>query len=283
MTLCVAAACQDHGKPRIVLATDWRAETSSASGDIQDKLYCISGNIAVLVAGAVSRAVELRDTYKQFLQRREAEQAKKPDNEKEPITAANLIDILRTPLVIFKNKLANEYIGLKYGMTYKAFLSAVSKKDIPDGIAEKELAAVGRISFGCCLIILLFLDKEPYLLRIDEDGSLESCEHFAAIGSGQDIANGVLFQREHEYKDSLSRTIYCVYEAMKLGAIAPGVGEYFTLDVLYPEKEKGKEVYGEWLNKKGQAFMENEFKKRGPKAFSNFPRLPEKCLEKFSQ
>jgi hypothetical protein len=29
--------------------------------------------------------------------------------------------------------------------------------------------------------------------------------------------------------------------------------------------------------------MDREFKKRGPKTFSNFPRLPEKCLEKFAQ
>ena len=283
MTLCVAAACEERGKPRIVIATDWRAETTVASGDIQDKLYWISGNIAVLVAGTVSRAVELRDTYKQFLARRERDESAKPDGEKEPITAANLIDIFKAPLVIFKNKLANEYIGLKYGMTYRAFLSAIARNKIPKSMAEKELADVGRFNFDCCLIILLFLDKNPYILRVDDDGSLESWESFAAIGSGQDIASSVLFQREHESDDSLSRAIYCVYEAMTLGSIAPGVGEFFTLDVLYPPGEKAREVQGNWLNKKGQAFMGRQFKKRGPKPFANFPRLPDGCLEKFTQ
>jgi 20S proteasome alpha/beta subunit len=283
MTLCVAAACRDKGKPRIVIATDWRAEGSVASGDIQDKLYWIDDDIAVLIAGTVSRAVELRDTYKQYFADRKKREDKKPENEQEPITAANLIDVFKNPLVIFKNKLANEYIGLKYGMTYKSFLSAIAKKEIPDSVAEKELSEIKRISFDCCLIILLFLDKRPWILRIYEDGSLESCESFAAIGSGEDLANSVLFQREVEEDDPIGRVIYCVYEAMKLGAIAPGVGEFFTLDVLYPQGEMGKNVHGHWLNKKGQRFMERQFKRRGPKPFTNFPKLPEKCLENFTQ
>jgi len=230
-----------------------------------------------------ARAVELRDTYKQFLARREKNEAAKPDNEKEPITADNLIDVFKAPLVIFKNKLANEYIGLKYGMTYKAFLSATAKKEIPESVAEKEFADIKRLNFDCCLIILLFLGRRPYILRIDDDGSLESCESFAAIGSGQDIASSVLFQREHEDNDPLSRGVYCVYEAMKLGAIAPGVGEFFTLDVLYPPGEKDKKVYSLWLNKKGQKFMEAQFKKRGPKPFIRFPRMPDDCLKRFAQ
>lgn len=282
MTLCVAAACQERGKPRIVLATDWRAETAIASGDTQDKLYWIGGNIAALIAGSVSRAVELLDTYKQFLQKREKEQKDKSEKDRDPIIASNLTDVFKAPLVIFKNKLANEYIGLKYGMTYKSFLSAIAREEIPATVAEKELDRIGRLSIDCCLIILLFLDRTPHILRVSDEG-LESSENFAAIGSGENIADSVLFQREHEARNSLSKTIYIVYEAMRLGAIAPGVGEYFTLDVLYPPGEKGKEMQGLWLNKQGEAFMEREFKRRGPKSFSNFPHLPDKYLEKFTQ
>lgn len=282
MTLCVAAACQERGKPRIVLATDWRAETSIASGDTEDKLYWIGSNVAVLIAGTVSRAVELVDTYEQFFQSREKEQKEKSEKDREPIAASNLIDLFKTPLIIFKNKLANEYVGVKYGMTYKAFLSGIAKKEIPPSVAEKELDTIGRLSIDCCLIVLLFLDRKPRILRVSDQG-VESSANFAAIGSGEEIANSVLFQREHESQYSLSKTIYCVYEAMRLGAIAPGVGEYFTLDVLYPPGEKGKEVHALWLNRKGEAFMEREFKKRGPKKFSNFPTLPDRYLQKFNQ
>lgn len=81
----------------------------------------------------------------------------------------------------------------------------------------------------------------------------------------------------------MGRVIYCVYEAMRLGRIAPGVGDFFTLNVLYPQGEMGKTVHGHWLNKKGERFMEAQFKKRGPTLFTNFPKLPNKCLENFTQ
>lgn len=283
MTLCVAAACIENRRPRIVIATDWRAETSVASADTQDKLYWIDDNIPVLIAGTVSRAIELKDTYRQFLEERKKKEDAKPVDERTPITSSNLIDVFKTPLVIFKNKLANEHIGLKYGMTYKAFLSAVSRKEIPLTLAVEELNNIAKLDFDCCLILMMFIKKDTYILKVHSDGSLESCENFAAIGSGEDIASSVLFQREQEADDSKSRTIYCVYEAMRLGSIAPGVGEFFTLDVLYPQGEKAKTVYGEWLNKKGQKFMGAHFKRRGPKPFTNFPRLPDNCLEKFTQ
>lgn len=279
MTLCVAAACQDRGKPRIVIATDWRAETGNAGGDIQDKLFWINDRIGVLVAGTVSRAVELRNTYKQYFAKLENEQKAKPEKDRELITEANVLDVFKFPLVVFKNKLANEYIGIKYGMTYDAFLGAISRKEIPESIAEKEINNIGRIDPDCSLIILFFLEKTPYILKV-VDGELESCENFAAIGSGEDIANSVLFQREHESDSTLSKTIYRVYECMKLGAIAPGVGEEFTLDVLYPPGEKSEGIYGEWLNSKGKRFMEREFRNRGPKPFTKFPQLPTGCLRK---
>jgi 20S proteasome alpha/beta subunit len=283
MTLCVAAACIENRKPRIVIATDWRAETSVASADTQDKLYWIDDNIPVLIAGTVSRAIELKDTYRQFLEERKKKEDAKLEHERTPITRSNLIDVFKIPTVIFKNKLATEHIGLKYGMTYKAFLSAVARKEIPPTIAVRELNDIAKLDFDCCLILMMFVGKEPYILKVHSDGTLESCEHFAAIGSGEDIASSVLFQREQESDDSKSRTIYCVYEAMRLGAIAPGVGEFFTLDILYPQGEKEKTVHGEWLNHKGQKFMQQQFKQRGPKPFARFPRLPDGCLEKFTQ
>lgn len=67
---------------------------------------------------------------------------------------------------------------------------------------------------------------------------------------------------------------------MKLGSIAPGVGKEHTINVLYPQGEKGKEVYGEVLTHKGIRFMERQFHRVGPKNFLKFPKLPNGCLEK---
>ena len=68
MTLCVAAACRDGKKERIVIGTDWRIESEMAAGaDIQDKLYWVNDDMPMLVSGDVTRSIELRDAYKVLL------------------------------------------------------------------------------------------------------------------------------------------------------------------------------------------------------------------------
>jgi hypothetical protein len=66
MTLCIAAICQDRGKPRIVVGTDWKASTGEASAENQDKLRWVTDDIPMLLAGTVSRAIELQAVYRQF-------------------------------------------------------------------------------------------------------------------------------------------------------------------------------------------------------------------------
>jgi hypothetical protein len=117
-------------------------------------------------------------------------------------------------------------------------------------------------------------ERVPRILKVDSDGTLEIVESFAAIGSGSPVAESVLFQREHVDDDVLGASLYHVYEAMKLGSIAPGVGKDFTINVLYPPDQENPHLHGDVLNNKGMAVMEKEFRKRGPKSFTNFPRLP---------
>jgi hypothetical protein len=66
VTLCIAAACHDEKhRDRVVVGTDWMGTGEIAAGaDIQDKLYWVNDDIAVLVSGVVTRAVELRDAYR---------------------------------------------------------------------------------------------------------------------------------------------------------------------------------------------------------------------------
>jgi hypothetical protein len=274
MTLCVAAHCHDRGNPRIVIATDWRAETSDAGGDVQDKLLWIGPNIPVLIAGTISRAIELRNTILQYFEERE--KRKLP-----PFKLNDVPDILRIPVVRFKRKLVTEYLGLKFGTSYAEFFDAIGTQKIPEQVAIEQLKVIQDIDQECCLIICMFMDdKTPCVVRIDANGTLEVAHSFVTIGSGSTIADGVLFQREHDDAHPLGSTLYHVYEAMKLGSIAPGVGKEFTLDVLHPPDADHKEVWGEMLSKKGKAFFEAQFKKRGPKPFTNFVKLPNGILEK---
>lgn len=271
MTLCIAAACQERTKPRIVIATDWRTENGIAGAEIQDKLYWIGKNVAVMIAGTISRAIELKNTYVQFFEERERRNL--------PTTKANVIDVFKAPTIAYKRKLANEYTGLKYGLRYSEFLRSIAANQIPAEVAARVLSEIEKLEFDCELLLCFFLEGDSYILQVESDGSINVCESFGAIGSGSYIAESALFQREHEPDSTLGAGLYHVFEAMKLGTIAPGVGPDHTIDVLYPQGERDLEVSGYWLNDNGKKFMEREFKRRGPEKFSNFKKLPDDILD----
>ena len=273
MTLCVAAACQDRGKSRVVIATDWKASAGIATAEIQDKLYWITDDIPVLIAGTVTRAIELKDTYKQYL---EAVAAAQPSPIQ--IKPQDLSDFIKEPIKLFRRKLAEEYVSKKFGMNYDSFRTAVGKDEIPESVAIETFADLAKIDLECQLIIIIFSDGQPFIFRVDSDGTVENCEHFATIGSGSYIAEGVLYQRTHEDSMPLGPTVYQVFEAMKLGSIAPDVGKEHTINVLYPPGELRKTVVGEALTDRAQTFLERQFKKFGPKPFKRLP-LPPKSLE----
>lgn len=271
MTLCIAAACQHRGKPRVVIATDWKVSTMSATAEIQDKLYWINDNIPVLIAGTISRAVELKDTYQNYFERLSK---KKP-----PLKGSDLPDVMKRPLGIYKQKLANEHVSIRLGLTYREFLYAIGKNQIPSSISTEVLNDISRISLQCQLIIMVFVGRDPFIFRVDDDGTLHSFDNFAAIGSGGPIAEGVLYQREQESKMTLGRTIYHVFEAMKLGSIASDVGQEHTINVLYPPGEREKDVSVDLLSEKAKQFLKRQFGKLGPKPFCNMP-LPNGFFER---
>jgi hypothetical protein len=93
-----------------------------------------------------------------------------------------------------------------------------------------------------------------------------------------DIAECMLAYREHEADTHLGRAIYHVYEAWKIGAVAPGVGKkHCLISVFYPPK-KGKTITSKRVSEKGMKFLERRFRELGPKDFFQFP-LPENFLE----
>lgn len=271
MTLCIAASCQDRRKPRVVIATDWKVSIQSATAEIQDKLYWIDDNTPALIAGTISRAVELKDTYRNHFERL----GKRKSSPK----ASNLPDMMKRPVGIYKQKLANEYVSLRLGLTYREFLEAVGKNQIPGAVSADIFDEISRISLQCQLIIVVFVGRDPYIYRIDDDGNSHSCDNFAAIGSGSLIAEGVLYQREQESKMTLGRTLYHVFEAMKLGSIASDVGKEHTINIFYPPGEKQKDVAGDCLSEKAKAFLERKFDNLGPRKFSNMP-LPKGFFER---
>ena len=163
-----SAACQDRGRERVVIATDWKASAGIATAEIQDKLYWITDDIPVLIAGTVTRAIELKDTYKQYFEHLTAQA------QPFQIKQTDLNDLLKEPIKIFRRKLAEEYLSQKFAPNYDTLRAAVGKNEIPESVAIGAFADIAKIDLDCSLIIIVFSDRQPYIFRIDSDGSVEN-------------------------------------------------------------------------------------------------------------
>jgi hypothetical protein len=276
MSLCIAAACQDRGKARVVIATDWKASAGIAAAEIQDKLYWIGDYMPVLIAGTITRAIELKDTYKQYLAILGSAQPAQIQ-----VKLEDLSDFIKEPIKIFRRKLVEEHMARKFGLNYDTFRTAVGKGEIPESVAIEAFTDIAKIDLDCQLIIIVFIDRQPSIFKINMDGTIEDCENFATIGSGTYIAESVLYQRKQDSRLPLGPSVYHVFEAMKLGSIAPGVGEEHTINVLYPPGERRNDVVGEVLTEKAKEFLERQFKKFGPKPFQRLPLPPESWTADF--
>lgn len=228
MTLCIAAVCQERNHDRIVIATDWKAGSEEFAAENEDKLYWITDDIPVMIAGCISRAVELKNTYARYFvwmsQRNPALTVK----------AESVADIMKRPLAIYRRKRADEYTYDKAKVSFKEFLEAVGKNQIPHAVAVKIFAELEKLDLEAEIIICLFGEDGTAFVYKVSDAGVELCNNFVAIGTGSLIAEGALYQRKQESRMQVGTTLYHVFEAMKLGAISPTVGNEHTLNVLRP-------------------------------------------------
>ncbi len=237
MTLCVAAECEHKGEARYVFAKDFAVETEIAGAEIEAKWTRIGkADYTALMAGSLSRAMELADHIAQRLD----SNASGTENE-------TLIEIARFGVKQFKYRLADELVGSRFGIGYDRFLRE-GAQIFPAETHRETVEAISAMTLGCSLLWLPFNANDgTEIIRVNESGMVERCSHFAAIGSGMYIAESSLFQREQNNEKSLGDTIYHIYEAMKLGSAAPGVGKDFSLHVVSPPTPSSEQVRMGWI------------------------------------
>jgi hypothetical protein len=258
VTLCIAATCRDYtehgsmgpGEPRAVLASDWRVETAAAGAEIEVKDDMLHKRWFSLLAGDVAQARELNELYRGLLRAEE-------------ITAANCLEKLRIPLQQFRRRLADSYTQTVYSMTYDEFLKN-GKTQLPEDSFRQSVFEIGNQRTEAELILVGFIENEFVLFHC---ANLDVAEHshFAAIGSGAQIAMPALFQREQRSSDSLDRTIFAVHEAKKLAEIAPGVGRNTTYTLLSPPKDSASGLEFSFCSETGKRELAKRYRRFGLK------------------
>jgi hypothetical protein len=263
MTLCIAAACLENGEPRIVMASDFRVETEWTSADASFKMSWFTRKWPVLFAGNVASAREVINAYATSLG--EAE-----------LTDATLYDQLRRPAQNHKLMLCEHHVKMKLGMSYSEFVE-YGKTSLSESVFQETEYEIANLNLGCDLIACGFVSPErsdhfytSRVFTIGTHGEVRQHDNFATVGSGGVIAESVFFQRTLTRFAPLERTIYVVYEAMKLSNIAPGVGRIINMVVLEPTTD-GAGVWSRIVGRDGYKHQQELFLKYAPKTLDVLP------------
>jgi hypothetical protein len=143
---------------------------------------------------------------------------------------------------------------------------------------ETELK-IKALGLGCDLITCGFAPRKytghhytSRIFTIEATGAVCQHNNFATIGSGNVIAESVLYQRTLTRFAPLERTLYVVYEAMKSSKIAPGVGSQINIVVIEPSADD-EFVMTRILSRDGFQHQDEIFKKYAPKKLDVLPAI----------
>jgi hypothetical protein len=199
--ICIAAACQvGTSYPVIVGCTDWRASSEVEKNDRYPKARHLRPGWISLSAGMGS---EITSFHRPLLAAMKAA---------ETVDETNIVGILQSALRERKNQKANEYVGMKFGISYQDFVEKGWERFPPD-VFRDNMAAISGLPILAETIVCGFCDGVPLICKTDQAGRVSIRDHFAVIGEGEHLAAMALNHREHSDSDGLERTLYNVFGA----------------------------------------------------------------------
>jgi 20S proteasome alpha/beta subunit len=224
MTVCIAAACRDGDKKKIVLCTDRKLSSSLGSAETSLKHRQLNDDRWMcLTAGDEADILALERLYIQ--------QFSKPSN-----LLAHTIDAsIKAPLHQRKAHLAEEYIQRRFAISYDEFMKE-GKNRFPPELFYDAFQKVTNISLKAEFIIAGFIDGDAEIYYTDNEGIARAAHNFAVVGEGEYVAHSTLLRRAQNDFTPLHKTLYNCYEAKKFAEAVPSVGPMTYLGIIGQDK-----------------------------------------------
>lgn len=258
MTVCVGAICLDGDAPCIIMCSDTRVGVqdfgSSDAGTKFELINLPAPGTLVAMAGSMPCAQELVTRYRQFLGQ-------------EPFEKLTALDRFRYPTQRQKTSLVDEYFRSRWSVTREEYLSGILGQ-LPDVERSRIAHEVEAIGLEASLLLATFVEDEPFLVAVHENGAVLREFDFAIIGSGYAIAFPALCQRRFSRRLPLSKALYLVYEAKRLSEVEPSVGpetEIFLLTKEHPVRRASRD---------GLKTLARQYKRFGPRKVPESLTLP---------
>jgi hypothetical protein len=190
-------------EPKIVLCSDLETATEGiGASETEDKLGFVKKGWPTLIAGTISRANELINVYAGYLKEHETE-----------INEFNLIDHLRRPLHLQKEKLVDEYLHQTYAFDRNYFY-AEGSTTLPRTFVSTVTENISRIKLDGSLIIAGFLNETGL-----DSGSVSPKPFLAVIDDVTDVSGLQEYLRlEYEFRSNWEWPIHSLVVAVSSGA-----------------------------------------------------------------
>lgn len=271
MTLCMAAACYEEGKPRIVLCTDWKSGSELGSSETADKLRWIKKrpNWLALTSGTQSSIESLVRHFRSSLEKIS------------DIGEFNAESTFRSIARIHLFNRKSDCVEVELGVTYEYFRT--HRDEFTPQVQWEMIEKVRRTGLSASLLILGWIPSargypSPMICKVERDSSTALCTDFGAIGEGRFVATPSLFRREMDSSVSMRKAIYQLYEAKTMAEIVSSVGDSTSIDVFYPDG-----TLKSLDEKKGAyKYLDRKLKVYGPKPnVTRLDRFRDAFLKKF--
>jgi hypothetical protein len=266
MTLCIAATCVNDitadqmNQAAIVICADAMVTAGGSSSETGFKREEIGPYVA-LYSGCISEAYELLSAYRDYL-------ATNPL--RDPLSGAERLTQLRQPLEDHKRRKLDHLVRMRIGISHADFLQLGDQVD-PE-IRALLRAEIWALSVGVDLLFASFAPgattvqesfDRAFIFRLRE-GDIEVHKNFACIGEGALAAEQSLHRREQSDLTLLSKTLYHVYEAKKMGELARSVGEQTMLAVMEPDNNGEIPWLIRPLTPAAKDYLDDCFRRYGP-------------------
>jgi hypothetical protein len=118
---------------------------------------------------------------------------------------------------------------LEFGFIWEE-VSTASRAHPNDPILSDAWSRIKALDLGAELVISVFTDDEVAILVVEASGKVTWADHYAAVGTGSQIAVAFLHQRSYWDRMSLEECLYRVLEAKTAAERNPYVGKDTEVD-----------------------------------------------------
>jgi 20S proteasome alpha/beta subunit len=220
MSLCIAATCKHDSAYGVVICCDYAGTRGDIKSEDIIKIKDV-GWATVLLAGNMSHARELLAACKPFI-------LEYPGNG-DDIAITQLRQGLTQGVKIRKRSLATAELSAELGLSWDDVFT-LSRQYPNDSTLLDAWHRIRGIDLGAALIVSTFTDNEPAILVIESNGRVAWADHYAAVGTGCQIAAAFLNQREYSDSMPLEECLYRVLEAKIAAEKNPYVGKQTALE-----------------------------------------------------